>query len=195
MEPRVAILCATELEQRPLREALEGLPVHWLITGMGAGAAAAAATRVLSSDGSVAMVVQAGIAGAFDRSLAIGGVVMVGSDFQADLGACRSETGAFEPFGSVVAECPFAAKYAKLLNVPTVTGQSANTACTPLVSLQAQVESMEGAAFFEVCSAFSDVEFLQLRAISNYVGDPRTLWDIDGALASLSGILQRLFYV
>lgn len=198
MKTLVAILSATELEQKPLRDRLgdsfAGRDLSWHIGGMGAGATAAATLRLVR-DLRPGIVIQAGIAGALPRKrLAVGDTVLVGSDYQADLGAWRPETGNFEPFSALseagTTVCPYAEPFRKHFRI--VGARSANSACSPLPLRGGEaLESMEGAAFFSVCRA-EKVPFLQLRSVSNLVGDPRGEWRIPEALEALSEALARL---
>ena len=56
----------------------------------------------------------------------------------------------------------------------------------------ADVESMEGAAFFEACLA-AGVPFAEIRAVSNAVGEEdRSRWNIPLALANLQSFLNSL---
>lgn len=198
MSAPIVILTATELEQRPLRDRLGDHPtcpqLVWRIGGMGAGATGAATLRIVR-DLQPAVIVQAGIGGALPHaSLNLAEVVLVGSDFQADLGAWRSESRRFEPFAQRPEALPIPCPYAEPLREQfrIVAARSVNTACAP-VPLRGDeaVESMEGAAFFGVCRD-ERVPFFQLRAISNRVGDPRDAWHISEALQSLADGLVRL---
>ncbi|SUE34603.1 hypothetical protein [Rikenella microfusus] len=198
MKTLVAILTATELEQKPLRDRLgdsfAGRDLSWHIGGMGAGATAAA-TLCLVRDLRPGIVIQAGIAGALPRKrLAVGDTVLIGSDYQADLGAWRPETGKFEPFSALpeasATVCPYAEPFREHFRI--VGARSANSACSPLPLRGGEaLESMEGAAFFSVCRA-EKVPFLQVRSVSNRVGDPRGEWRIPEALEALSEALARL---
>lgn len=198
MSRAIAILTATQLEQEPLYAHLgdshAGYRLTWHTGGMGAGAAAAAALKIIR-DQRPGLIIQAGIAGALPRKhLAVCDTVLVGSDYQADLGAWRPETGCFEPFSTVpeaaVVECPYAGPLREHFRI--VPARSANSACSPLPlrDLEA-LESMEGAAFFGVCHA-EEIPYLQLRSISNRVGDPRDQWRIPEALETLTAGLERL---
>lgn len=198
MSAPIVILTATELEQRPLRDRLGDHPVcrrlAWCIGGIGAGATGAATLRIVR-DLQPAVMVQAGIGGALPHtSLNLAETVLIGSDFQADLGAWRSESGRFEPFAqrpeAQPIRCPDAEPLREQFRI--VAARSVNAACAP-VPLRGDeaVESMEGAAFFGVCRD-ERVPFLQLRAISNRTGDPRDAWRISEALRSLADGLVRL---
>ena len=58
--------------------------------------------------------------------------------------------------------------------------------------LNPQVESMEGAAFFYVCSQM-DIPTLQIRAISNYVEKRnREAWKIELALNNLAEAISTI---
>lgn len=196
--PPTVILTATRLEQAPLRQHFgdqyAGHTLQWCIGGMGAGATAAATLQILHKQTPRA-IIQAGIAGSLRPDLTPATVhtaYIVRSDRQADLGAWRSETAAFEPFSSQpeaqTIECPYAERLSTLL--PLLPARSTNSACMPLPLRDDEaLESMEGAAFFGVCRS-STIPYLQLRSISNRVGDPRAAWRIDEALKILTAGLE-----
>lgn len=135
------------------------------------------------------MVIQIGIAGAYASRLNIGEAVLVNSDRQADLGGWRGDR--FELFEkeAPLVECPYIPVRWTGRNV---RAQSVNTAATPLISIDnAEIETMEGAAFFAAASA-RRVKFLQLRVVSNYVNSPRGEWKIEEAVDALPGALRGL---
>ncbi len=56
-----------------------------------------------------------------------------------------------------------------------------------------RVENMEGAAAAMVAREY-DIPFIEIRAISNYAGEPdRAKWDIEGALSLLRSAIVALF--
>lgn len=55
-----------------------------------------------------------------------------------------------------------------------------------------EIENMEGAAFFAVCEALG-VACCQIRAVSNYVGEPFGHWDVEEAVQNLTEKLTQLF--
>ncbi len=55
----------------------------------------------------------------------------------------------------------------------------------------AQIEDMEGAAFIAICQRLA-VNAIHIRAISNKVGDPFELWQVDQALEALTEELSQL---
>lgn len=158
--------------------------VRWVVSGMGATATAYATLKAITEHRPDIMV-QAGIAGAYPTcGLHRGDVVQVASDHQADLGAWRGDR--FEPL-----EQQRHTASITIDNLPGVNALSANTACSPVVirSSDQQIETMEGAAFLDVCS-LEGVSSLQIRAISNFTTDPRHEWQIVPALEKLKDSLQ-----
>ena len=56
-----------------------------------------------------------------------------------------------------------------------------------------EIESMEGAAFFYVC-LMEGIPFIEIRAISNYVGErDKSKWEIPFALKNLSEVCKDIF--
>lgn len=55
-----------------------------------------------------------------------------------------------------------------------------------------EVENMEGAAFFAVCDALG-VACCQIRAVSNYVGEPFGQWAMEEAVGNLTEKLNQIF--
>jgi futalosine hydrolase len=132
------------------------------------------------------LAIQWGIAGSFDRNLSLGQVVEVASDCFAELGADSPEGFLdMEAMGFPTLRTQGETYYNVLKNpgsyspvAPRVAGITVNrvSGTEPAISLlrnqwQAQVETMEGAAFFHAMLA-SHVPFRAFRGISNYV-EPR----------------------
>ena len=151
------------------------------------------------------LIIQAGIAGAFSAD-AIGEVLVIAEDRFADLGV--EEQKSFKtifdlgladanthPFKKAALPNP----YTKLL---TLTGlRQVNAISVNEISNNAErirwhqqnsapvVESMEGAAFHYVC-LLEKIPFIQLRAVSNLVGErDKTKWRMAESIAALN---QRL---
>lgn len=55
-----------------------------------------------------------------------------------------------------------------------------------------EIENMEGAAFFAVCEALG-VACCQIRAVSNYVGEPFGRWAVGQAVENLTATLTQIF--
>ncbi len=171
-----------------------------VVAGIGAMKTAFAMSQ-LRSIGSIDLAIQVGLAGAYDRSISLGDVIIVGVDQFGDLGVEESN-GDFTslidldlqdpdqfPFtqGKLETELRFYPKSLRVVDaitVNTVSGTSA-TISKRLAKFSPQVESMEGAAFYYACKIL-DIPCFQFRAISNYV-EPRNRdnWDIARAISNL----------
>ena len=181
------------------RYRLPALTLDILITGIGGVATAFALGQYTEQPD---RVIQAGIAGAFLPSgLQPGDVVWVKSDRFADLGATNQD-GSFlslhaiglatdkEPLSNPTpAWFPFEhLPKASALSVNTVSGEAGQIA-NLLNRYPADVESMEGAAFFYACLQ-KGWAFDQIRSISNWV-EPRNrdAWQLPLAVQQLNDVL------
>ena len=129
------------------------------------------------------MAILAGIAGTYPGSgLSTGESRLVKAENAADLGSFLPE--GFQP------------KFAERLETTFSTADSntLSAASAPFVERSgAQLENMEGASFFYVCTQ-SGTPFLELRTISNRVGEPFPDWDIETATDNLARDLNRLIH-
>lgn len=141
-----------------------------------------------------------GIAGSFDRDIAMGELVEIAEDTIAELGAEDDEN--FLPiadlgFGEAtfypstqLADLynlfnNFNLKKANAITVNTVHGREASIKKVA-ERLHPQIESMEGAAFFYACRQMN-VPCIQIRAVSNYVEKRnRDNWQIGLAIKNLN---------
>lgn len=148
------------------------------------------------------LVVNLGVCGSFRNELKPGSVVHVTQETIADLGAgdehaFRSvfdlglaDLNAF-PFERGTLRHTFDLDAVNRL--PQVKGISVNTVSSSPRTIERlqqlydpDVESMEGAAVFYACMV-ADVPFIEVRAISNYVGETdRTKWKLDEAIAAVN---------
>ncbi|MBL7826451.1 MAG: futalosine hydrolase [Saprospiraceae bacterium] len=219
---KVAIVTATPFEIAPTIQWLEThfvsteigvfglkeLEVNVVVTGVGMVATAWQLSRYLSAN-KPDLLINAGIAGALDRSLQIGEVVHITEDFFADLGAEDKDGRLLDVFElGLVEENQFPYIEKKLFNpnatsanfLPAVKGITVNKAHGSAQSIEflkaehpdAQTESMEGAAVFYGCLV-SEIRFLQIRSISNYV-EPRNreAWNIALAIQNLNSCLIEI---
>lgn len=182
--------------------------VHLLITGVGLPLAAFSMGEMLNQN-RFDLAIQAGVGGAYDRSLELGDVVEIISDCFADLGV-EEKDGRFTSVHEMGLlprdEHPF--REGRLWNMPEVEraflpkvhglsvnkvhGYEPSIAAIKQYYPFAQVESMEGAAFFYACLIHS-LHFLQIRAISNYVeARNREAWELELALVNLNTTLIEL---
>lgn len=175
--------------------------VDVLITGVGMTATAFAMGKSLALN-RYDLAINAGIAGAFDRSLKTAEVVAVTLDCFAELG---SEDG--EDFLTIdqlgfgksnvkpdhLFEHPNveALKKTRGITVNKVHGND-ESIYTTVTRLNPQIESMEGAAFFYACNQYN-LPCLQIRAISNYIERRnRDAWKIPLAIQNLNAVLIEL---
>ncbi|GGH10944.1 futalosine hydrolase [Mucilaginibacter phyllosphaerae] len=210
---RILFVAATEFEVESLKFKVENqikapdfkpstLNSKLLITGVGMVATAFSLGRELANN-QYDLAINLGIAGSFDRSFALGGLVEITEDTLAELGAEDDET--FLPitqmgFGESVfkATKPLAdiyktanLKQATAITVNTVHGNSASIKKVQ-ARLGAQIESMEGAAFFYACRE-AGVPCMQIRAVSNYVEKRnRDAWQIGLAVKNLNTFAGEL---
>lgn len=179
-----------------------------LITGVGPVATTWALARHLGSD-APGLALNAGVAGAFDRRLSLGEVVQVVSERFGDLGVEEADgrlTDLFElglaeangpPFINGVLHNPAGSEAGFLpavrgLTVSRVHGSEASIATIQAKYPDVQVETMEGAAFFQAC-LLSGIPFLQIRGLSNYV-EPRNraAWQLEAAIENLNQVLIEM---
>jgi futalosine hydrolase len=175
-----------------------------LVTGPGTVATAFEMARILERKNYEAAI-NFGIAGAYHADLAPGEVVEVVEDEFADLGADDRgvhlsifemglvdpdshpfSAGKVYPFGSLPVT---GLKKVKGATVNTVSGETA--AIEKLLKrTNAEIESMEGAAFFFACARMQ-VPSMAIRSISNRV-EPRdkSKWQMKGAMDGLENFLR-----
>ncbi|MFF5383756.1 futalosine hydrolase [Pedobacter suwonensis] len=161
-----------------------------LITGVGMVATAFALGRYLSSKYS--LVVNLGIAGSFNRDIALGTVLNITEDTFAELGAENEDE-----FLTIVdlgfGENHYTSTTTENISLPTVSGITVNCVTGSEKSIKNLInrlnpttESMEGAAVFYACKQLN-IKSLQIRSISNYV-EPRNKdnWKIGLAIKNLN---------
>ena len=177
----------------------ENSEIDILITGIGTTFTTFHLTNALKEN-NYKFVFNIGIAGSLIKELNIGEVVSVISEEFADLGIEKEdefltlfETGFIDsnefPFEQGVLKAPndnglFDLK--KVRGITTNKSHSRNSSISEIVhKFSAQVETMEGAAVFYVCS-WIGVPCFQIGAISNYVESRSSAeWNIPLALESL----------
>ncbi|HAN17635.1 MAG: futalosine hydrolase [Bacteroidetes bacterium GWC2_33_15] len=179
-----------------------------LITGIGSIFTTYSLTKHLV-EFSYDYVINAGIAGSFNFEINIGDVILVQKDQFADLGIEDKQSfyTLFEK--GFIAESEFPFKDSSLYNssvfdfgFKTVSAITVNTthgnsekARLLKGKFNAEIETMEGAAFFYVC-LMQKVKFIQLRSISNYVTErDQAQWNIPLAVNNLNDKLFDLLIV
>lgn len=211
----ILLLSATELEIKPtlqFRESpgfdINGHRLDVLIGGIGMLATSYSLLKSIR-DHRPSYVIQAGIAGSFVEQLVPGKVVMVNEELIGDLGV--TENGAFlDIFDMKLADAnhsPFQDKLLvnphwhewKQFDIPFVRSVTVNTITTGTEKInelkekyKPSIESMEGAALHYV-GLQEKIPFIQLRSISNYVGErDKSKWKMKEAIDQLNNSLIQL---
>jgi futalosine hydrolase len=199
------VVAATKLEIAPFLATNHDADV--LLTGVGIPSTIFHLTAKLSGS-NYDLVIQAGIAGTFNGTFEPTEVMVVEADTFADVGV--DEKGRFQTlFEAKLSdenEFPFEhgwlknkSEVLKRITLPFTKGVTVNKITDDENELRqlnkkfrANLETMEGAAFHYVCLQ-RKVNFLQLRSISNTVGErDKNRWKLQEAIASLNIALQKL---
>ena len=154
------------------------------------------------------MVIQAGVAGSFDKEIPLGAVVVVKKETIADQSVIelkRLKT-LFDLQLIPHDQFPFKKGWLennnealKKLRLKKVNAISVNEITTSKQrvqfyekSFQPAIESMEGAALHYTC-LMEKIPFIQLRSISNYIAErDKTKWDMKKSIVNLNQELIRL---
>jgi futalosine hydrolase len=206
---RILVVAATLFEVESLKLKIESelqnsfepstLNFQLLVTGAGMVATAFAMGKHLATH-QYDLAINLGIAGSFDKSFALGDVVEIIEDDMAELGAEDDEDFiTIEKLG--FGESSFRSTYSlpesfglKKANAVTVNTVHGNDASIKKLSnrINAQIESMEGAAFFYACIE-AGLPCMQIRAVSNYVEKRnRDAWQIGLAIKNLNTFAAEL---
>lgn len=211
--PKILIVAATSFEIAPLLAEYNivlttatGLfkgdqNISVLITGIGMVNTAYYVGRY--SETGFDLIINAGVCGAFNRSILIGEVVEIIADTIAELGAEDGENFIkFEEMGLPGTATyyskhdynkyfPSPIKKVDAITVNKVHGDVKSISKTKTI-YQADIESMEGAAFFRACES-SKAAYLQLRSVSNYVEKrDKSKWDLPLAIQQLNDFIIQL---
>jgi len=207
---KLLLISATESEIAPLAGYLAGLhpfsgnnvSISTIITGVGMVSTTYSLMKALQAE-RYDFVLQAGVAGSYDRNISLGEVVFVVSEQFGDLGAEDHDNyldvfemglvqkdaqpflgmKLFTPLSSIHEKIPF--RRAHGLTINTVSGRE-STIKMRSEKYGADVESMEGAAFHYVCLK-ERIAFAQIRAISNYVMPrDKSQWKMKEAIINLN---------
>ncbi|MCE3281986.1 MAG: mqnB [Chitinophagaceae bacterium] len=176
-------------------------------SGVGMLATAVSLTKMIAEE-KPDLVIQVGIAGCFDGSMTLGKVVCVKEESLGDLGVqedgkwkdifdLKLEKSSYPPYEKRRLPNPWLAEY-NLLKLPEVLATTINEITTTEERKQqltrkyeAVTESMEGAALHYVCRNFN-VPFIQIRAVSNYIGErDKSKWELKAAIENCNQTLLR----
>lgn len=211
----ILVVAATAFEIKPVVDNLKARGFESgknfcdvLITGVGAVATTYHLTKYLAAN-KAEVIIQAGIAGSFRHEISIGSVFYVEEERFGDIGA--EEAGEFRdlfdlglingsdlPFSEKTLKNPFS-DLLQSLDLPPAKSIGINEITTRkerievvLKKYNPDIESMEGAAFHYIC-LLEKIPFIQLRAVSNYVGErDKSKWDIKLAIDNLSEKLLQI---
>lgn len=198
--------------ENPDQLPLPGLSADILITGVGMVATAFALGNQLALN-QYDLAINAGIAGSFSFDIELGEVVSIAEDVFAEQGAedgeeflslndlgfgevsqysvSRSQTGRKSDETDLDLSMLKQLRTVKAITVNKVHGNELSISKT-LSRFKAEVESMEGAAFFYACNQ-SQTPCIQLRAISNYVERrDKEKWKVGLAINNLNLFLINL---
>ena len=198
---KVLITAATSMELASLQEQLKDNPklsIQYSVTGVGAISTVYHLMELLKKE-KFELMIQVGIAGSFDNGLSLGTAVNIEKELLAEMGvqenneykdifslnlADRNE----RPFSDGGLLNPYQHLLSKsgLINTIAVTNNSITTDAIIIdrykYKYMASIESMEGAAFHYV-GIMQSIPFIQIRGISNYVGERnKQNWKIKEAL-------------
>ena len=201
----ILIVAATEFEIEPFIQQKKNFDI--LITGVGIPATIYHLTKELLTK-KYEFAIQAGIAGTFTKTNSLGKVVFVKEDTFADTGI--EEKGDFQTlFEKGFADkndFPFTNGWLKnnhsLIKkelLPVAKGITINKLTDKpsqnnfnKEKFSADIESMEGAAFHYVCLQ-QKINFLQLRSISNTVGErDKSKWKLKASIENLNKELIKI---
>ncbi len=212
---KIVITAATKAEWMPASLSIKPLYIkegsHMNVifheSGVGMLATAVSLTRLVIAY-QPDLIIQVGIAGTFDQQLKLGKVICVDKEALADMGVEENNTwkDIFElnleekndaPFKKGKLPNPYLKKY-NLLGLSEVDAVTINEISTNRDRIQQiikkyepTIESMEGAALHYVCREIG-VPFIQIRSISNYVGDRnKNNWKIKEAITQLNKTILK----
>lgn len=207
----ILLIAATAKEIEPFfeyyRNTKRAQNIDILITGIGLTATTYRLLKQLQLK-RPDLVIQAGVAGCFDRSIALGTVVAVKKETIADQSVIELKKlkTLFDLQLVPHDQFPFkkgwlennseALKKLKLKKVDAISVNEITTSKQRVrfyeVSFKAAIESMEGAALHYTC-LMEKVPFIQLRSISNYIAErDKTKWDMKKSIANLNKELISL---
>lgn len=205
---KILIISATAAEIKPLIKSTKGKKnIEIIITGIGSVATTYALLKRLQT-ANYDFLLQAGIAGGFCSARPLGKVVAVKQDCFGDLGVVENKAirSLFDinllsknsrPFKNGWLRQPDRKLLSKL-NMELVNAVSVNEITTAKAAIQyyknlnAAIESMEGAAFHYV-ALMEGIPFLQVRSISNFVGERnKAKWKLKLAVENLNKSVAQI---
>ncbi|MES1213960.1 MAG: futalosine hydrolase [Bacteroidota bacterium] len=213
---KTLICAATAMEISPFlneyNTAIENDAIDVLITGIGLTATTYSLTKYLTLK-LPDLVIQAGIAGCFDKKIPLSTIVAIKQDVIADENVVEDKTFKTLFDLKLVDKNRFPYKKGWLINkdrdtwkektgLRFVKGISVNEITTSKQKIEfyqeafsPSTESMEGAALHFSC-LMEKIPFLQLRGVSNYIGErDKKKWKMKETILNLNNELKRLLTI
>lgn len=202
---QILVVAATEMEIAPFLA--QHISVDHLITGVGVPACMYRLQKKVQQK-KYDCIIQAGIAGSFTQNIALGETVLVERDCFADLGIFENNKliSLFDAGFVNKNEMPYKNGWlvneTGLLNhfsLPKLTAVTVNMVTEQKMLIdeyrklyEPAIETMEGAALHYTC-LMENIPFLQLRTISNMVGErDKSKWKILEAVHNLNNHLLEI---
>ena len=210
----ILVVAATVLEITPFLERLRSekdvagkTDIDLLITGIGLNATTYSLTKQLSLK-RPDLIIQAGVGGCFDSSVALGSVLAIKQEAIADQSVIELDKlkTMFDLKLLPENQFPFTkgwlvnkSEILKKIKLKKVTGVSVNEITTSRQKVKFYterfapvVESMEGAALHYVCLT-EKIPFVQIRSVSNYIAERnKKNWNMKESIVNLNKELFRL---
>lgn len=213
---KIIIISATEMEFRELKAHFNNNPaihqhnvsIQFMVSGVGMLSSSYTLTNI-ALKATPDLIIQMGIAGSFDENLSLGKVVVINNEVLGDMGV--EEQGIWhDPFDLKLADPnddsfehgalpnPWLKNY-NLLQLPEVGALTVNQISTNKKRMamlsakyKASLESMEGAALHYVARK-ENIPFIQIRSVSNYVGErDKSKWLMKASISNLNSIVLQL---
>jgi len=167
-----------------------------LISGVGIPNACYALTNYLQ-DHKPDLIINMGVAGAFNREYLIGDVFEVNQDCFSEIGSENRE--GFLSAKDIGLKVATSFNYIPKTNLNQAQGITVNTIHgnndsikDVVLRLNPNLESMEGAAFMMICQKFN-INFIQVRSVSNFVEERnRENWNLDLAIKNLNNTVRMI---
>ena len=213
---KVLVTAATPAELAGIESMIMAHPnqdIHLAVTGVGITATTYHLMDKLQKQ-PFDLMIQIGIAGCFDHQHKLGNAIAIQSESIAEMGVVEQDEykDIFDLRLADADEPPYQGKllvnpHADLLSktaIPKLSAVTVNQISTAETvfnrykhTYHASIESMEGAAFHYV-GLMKQIPFIQIRGISNYVGDRnKSNWKIKEAIQSSTeacwNLLQQLY--
>lgn len=200
----IYITSATPFEVQPLKELVSKSDlknIHFHVSGVGILQSVFSIHKLITEQ-SPDFILQAGIAGTFDEQCILGDVVLVKEEFSGTSGVAENNEWKdifdlnlaqkdLHPFTGKSLINPWLKDYKQLSlkEIRAVTVDEISTDKNRIAQLKQKynpyIESMEGAAL-HYCALQYYIPFLQIRGISNFVGDRnKQNWKIKEAIQNV----------